>query len=190
MHGHAMSIQAPGLHRALAVLAPPKRFQLMLLLLSGPDRSVSQLARAVRLSQSCTTRHLQSLARAGLVRRQRDGKRVLFRPGPRDSSARAVIDSLAGMVGLPGTSRLDPVLAAGMALGAVPVASTAELEPLASGPSTERVRPPARPRRSRPVAPIPSSVLEPTQEEPESAINSDSRPVPAWQRSEIEDFLL
>jgi hypothetical protein len=43
-----MTIQAPALHRALAVLAPPKRFQLMLLLLAGPDRSVSQLARAVR----------------------------------------------------------------------------------------------------------------------------------------------
>jgi len=50
MHGHAMTIQAPALHRALAVLAPPKRFQLMLLLLAGPDRSVSQLARAVRLT--------------------------------------------------------------------------------------------------------------------------------------------
>ena len=57
-----MTIQAPALHRALAVLAPPRRFQLLLLLLAGPDRSVSQLARSVRLSQSCTTRHLQALA--------------------------------------------------------------------------------------------------------------------------------
>lgn len=66
----------------------------MLLLLSGVDRSVSQLAKAVRLSQSCTTRHLQSLERAGLVKGVRDGKRVVFRPAPRDATASGVLASL------------------------------------------------------------------------------------------------
>jgi DNA-binding transcriptional ArsR family regulator len=187
-----MTIQAPALHRALAVLAPPKRFQLMLLLLTGPDRSVSQLARAVRLSQSCTTRHLQALARVGLVKGTRDGKRVVFRPAPRDATATEVIQSLAGLAGLEGhggAARRDDVLAAGIALGAVPVASTAELEPRGE---RERSRPraPARERRPRPDADVPPLVAELTQDEPESAIKSDALPSPAWQRSEIEDFLL
>jgi len=184
-----MTIQAPALHRALAVLAPPKRFQLMLLLLAGPDRSVSQLAHAVRLSQSCTTRHLQSLARVGLVKGTRDGKRVVFRPSPRDATAAQVIRSLAGLAGLGGETRLDAVLAAGIALGAVPVASTAELEPRGER-ERARSRAPARARRPRPVAGVPPLVAELTQEEPESAIKSDALPSPAWQRSEIEDFLL
>jgi DNA-binding transcriptional ArsR family regulator len=83
------------LHGALAALAPPRRFALMVLLLSGVDRSVSQLAEAVGLSQSCTTRHLQALERAGLVKGFRDGKRVIFRPAPRDGAAREVLASLA-----------------------------------------------------------------------------------------------
>src|SRR5690242_14625363 len=79
------------LHRSLAVLGPPRRFHLMLLLLTGVERSVSQLAKLVRLSQSCTTRHLQALERAGLVKGVREGKRVLFRPAPRDLTARGVV---------------------------------------------------------------------------------------------------
>ena len=77
MHGDAMDArparvqrppQLPQLQDALAVLAAPKRFDLLVLMLAGERRSVSQLAEAVRLSQSCTTRHLQALARAGLVK--------------------------------------------------------------------------------------------------------------------------
>jgi len=185
-----MTAQAPALHRALAVLAPPKRFQLLLLLLSGPDRSVSQLARAVRLSQSCTTRHLQALARVGLVKGTRDGKRVVFRPAPRDATARELIRSLMGLAGLGGaTGRLDPVLAAGIALGAIPVASAAELEPRGER-EPARPRAPRPARRPRPARGMPSPVAELAQDEPESAIKSETRPSPAWQRSEIEDFLL
>jgi len=60
--------QLPQLQDALAVLAAPRRFDLLVLMLLGERRSVSQLAEAVKLSQSCTTRHLQALARAGLVK--------------------------------------------------------------------------------------------------------------------------
>jgi DNA-binding transcriptional ArsR family regulator len=90
-----MHRDANDLHQALAVLAPPRRFELLLLLFSGVDRSVSQLAGTVGLSQSCTTRHLQALARAGLVKGGRDGKRVVFRISPRDAAAEAVLASLA-----------------------------------------------------------------------------------------------
>src|SRR5262245_65890525 len=96
MHGHAMHKRPAQLHEAIAVLAPPRRFELLLLMLAGADRSVSQLAKAVGLSQSCTTRHLQALARAGLVKGTRDGKRVVFRLAPRDDAARAVIASVSG----------------------------------------------------------------------------------------------
>ncbi len=157
------------LHRSYAALAPPRRFQLLLLLLSGVDRSVSQLARAVRLSQSCTTRHLQSLERAGLVKRERDGKRVVFRPAPRDAAARDVLASLAH-------SAEAAVFEAGLALPAVPIASTAELEPLMAAPTL----------RERPGRPEPDA----THETSESGITSTSRARPARYRSEIEDYLL
>ena len=85
-------------HDVVAVLAPLRRFELMVLMLSGVDRSVSQLAAAVGLSQSCTTRHLQALERAGLVKRIRDGKRVVFKPAPRDAAADAVLAAVSGKV--------------------------------------------------------------------------------------------
>lgn len=65
-------------HRAISSLGHDSRFQLALLLLECPA-CVSDLAKRVGLSQSCTTRHLQTLQRAGVVRGTRDGKRVVFR---------------------------------------------------------------------------------------------------------------
>jgi hypothetical protein len=40
---------------------------------------VTEIAREIRLSQSCTTRHLQALQRDGVVARRREGKRVIYR---------------------------------------------------------------------------------------------------------------
>ena len=62
--------------RRLACIGDASRYRLVMSLASGP-RCVSDLAEAVGLSQSCTTRHLQALQAAGLVRRVRDGKRVM-----------------------------------------------------------------------------------------------------------------
>jgi hypothetical protein len=47
--------------------------------LAEAERCVGELAVAVGLSQSCTTRHLQALERLGLVEGRREGKRVCFR---------------------------------------------------------------------------------------------------------------
>jgi len=204
------------LHRSLAVLAAPKRFQLLLLVRSGKDRSVSQLARAVRLSQSCTTRHLQALEAAGLVKGWRDGKRVVFRLEPRDEEAAAVIASLEG-----GAGGTHPVTAPGpepdvarppatsfelegqeiasraAALGAIAVASTAELE-TPSAAATESLEEPApaapprvRRRRREPSHRTPRrrSSEAPAREEPESGMNSAPPPAPRYW-SEIEDYLL
>jgi DNA-binding transcriptional ArsR family regulator len=206
MHGYAMHGSPLALHQALAVLAPPRRFELLVLLLAGVDRSVSQLAEAVGLSKSCTTRHLQALARAGLVKGVRDGKRVVFRIAPRDAAAEAVLASLAERAaGTPSRRAAEPPRerSAGRKrrqappartrrragaggeglriprslLGAIiHVDSAAELEPrVATEPAAYLEPPPAR--ASRP--------------EPESGSKSDEPPaLPAWRRSDLEDFLL
>ena len=62
----------------LACLGDPSRFRIVLSLLEA-DRCVTELAGEVGLSQSCTTRHLQFLEREGIVRGDRQGKRVMFR---------------------------------------------------------------------------------------------------------------
>src|SRR6266851_892167 len=112
MHIHAMHSRHDELHQALAVLAPPRRFELLMLLLTGVERSVSQLASAVHLSQSCTSRHLQALQRAGLVKGVRDGKRVLFRPAPRGATAAGVLASLVDDGWVPAETT-SPAAAAG-----------------------------------------------------------------------------
>ena len=61
----------------LACLGDESRFRVMGELIRG-DRCVTDLAKLVGLSQSCTTRHLQVLERVGLVRSTRLGKRVVF----------------------------------------------------------------------------------------------------------------
>jgi DNA-binding transcriptional ArsR family regulator len=189
MHGHAMdSRDAERLHEVLAVLAPPRRFGLLLLLLSGVDRSVCQLASAVGLSQSCTTRHLQALERAGLVRGTRDGKRVVFRTAPRGAAAAGVLASLAGQsapakvfVALtpapraPGSKRrADPVATArrrASSRSPAPVSATEVVESRPSGPITAAGTP-------TPHAP------------PESGNNSAPASPPPRHWQELEDYLL
>src|SRR6267142_296025 len=73
-----MNIDLANAQRVLACLGDPSRFR-MVALLAGGDRCVTDIAREVRLSQSCTHRHLQVLLRHAIVSRVRQGKRVLFR---------------------------------------------------------------------------------------------------------------
>jgi DNA-binding transcriptional ArsR family regulator len=185
------SHQPSQLHGALSALAAPRRFDLLLLMLAGHDRSVSQLAEAVGLSQSCTTRHLQALARAGLVKGVRDGKRVVFRIAPRDAAARVVLASVSGRpaparVVKPrdAAARARPRRTARVAaapaqipqhiLGAmVHIESAAELEPIV----VEDRGPRSRDESGEQVA-------------VESGRTSEPEAAPAWQRSELEDFLL
>jgi len=76
MHVDAMDARLPA-QRLLACLGDPSRFRLVVHL-SEQTLCVSELAVAVRLSQSCTTRHLQALTAVGVVQRSRDGKRVVY----------------------------------------------------------------------------------------------------------------
>jgi DNA-binding transcriptional ArsR family regulator len=216
MHDHAMDGRPLHVYAALAVLAAPRRFDLLLLMLGGEERSVSQLAETVGLSQSCTTRHLQALARAGLVKGVRDGKRVVFRIAPRDVAARAVLVSLSG----------------GRAAGTLDLAPA---EPRRKPAAKKRARdggPAATPRRklapnrwisSRRGDAIPRALGAPTEgrsdavrivsaaeleplvaddgtagrdlagaERPsrDSGKTSEPEAPPAWKRSDLEDFLL
>jgi len=193
MHAHAMKIGPSRVHGALATLAAPRRFDLLVLMLAGKDRSVTQLAQAVGLSQSCTTRHLQALSRAGLVKGVRDGKRVVFRIAPRDAAARAVLASIAG-----GATR-HPGPAAGVSTqpsrhprprrppagsngarasrrdlmqAAVRIESAVELEPFMATDAS------------------PAPIDDAQRPAPESGRTSEPEAAPAWRRSDLEDFLL
>lgn len=64
--------------RLLACLGDPSRFRVISKLLTA-QYCVTDLAREIGLSQSCTTRHLQALQKEGLVVGLRNGKRVVFR---------------------------------------------------------------------------------------------------------------
>lgn len=72
-----MSERADDLRERMACLADESRFRLVRILVDS-ERCVSELARLVGLSQSCTTRHLQALSRLGLVRGVRRGRQVVF----------------------------------------------------------------------------------------------------------------
>ena len=77
MHGHAMKDSHDRARDLMACVGDPSRFR-VLVELQGRELCVTDLAGRVGLSQSCTTRHLQALNRAGVVERRRDGKRVVF----------------------------------------------------------------------------------------------------------------
>ena len=177
----------PRLQDALATLAAPRRFDLLVLMLAGEDRSVSQLAEAVGLSQSCTTRHLQALARAGLVKGVRDGKRVVFRIAPRDGAAHAVLASIAG--GAPGPMTTEPPKSPKrqrprrgpggdrarrkLLEAAVRIESAVELETLTAGDGR-----------------VSYESADGLRQDPESGRTSEPEAAPAWRRSDLEDFLL
>ena len=180
-----MNFRDRRLHEVLAVMAPPKRFELLLLLIAGGNRSVSQLAEEVGLSQSCTTRHLQALEQVGLVRGLRDGKRVVFRTHATDAAAGTLLASLGVGDAARGTAEYD------------------------ARPLTEALPTPSRPAaRNRPAAvtevatrrgrtptaatasdmPAPGSVPSPPVAE--SAIESAPVLAPVRRRNDLEDFLL
>ena len=63
--------------RRFAVLSDPMRLRLLHLLLEG-ERSVNVLAEAAGGTQANVSRHLQTLARAGIVTRRKEGLLVFY----------------------------------------------------------------------------------------------------------------
>ena len=101
MHVYAMNSAAARTQRLLACLGDPSRFRVVATLFGG-EYCVTDLAGKVGLSQSCTTRHLQALLREGLVTRDRQGKKVMFRLSADEPLSRALIEwALASTPGPP-----------------------------------------------------------------------------------------
>ena len=145
--------------RRLASLAVPSRFAIARCLLDGP-RCVTELARAVGLSQSCTTRHLQALTSVGLVSRARAGKRVNFELRAEDPGAAELLHVVLGLEAAvePATERTVP----------------------ARVPSARR----SKPRPVPPAMPMESAV---PMDDPEPEAEREALRAPA---SELEDYLL
>jgi DNA-binding transcriptional ArsR family regulator len=72
------STRLPGAFRALA---DPTRLKIMLML-EGKRRTVGEIVDFFALSQPTISRHLQALAAAGLVKRQKVGARVYYALNP------------------------------------------------------------------------------------------------------------
>ncbi|HTK32912.1 MAG TPA: metalloregulator ArsR/SmtB family transcription factor [Candidatus Saccharimonadaceae bacterium] len=85
-----MNESAARTRHLLACLGDASRFRLVLRLVEAM-RCASELALDVGLSQSCTTRHLQAMERAGIVSGTRYGKRVLFRLRREEGAVDALI---------------------------------------------------------------------------------------------------
>jgi DNA-binding transcriptional ArsR family regulator len=181
------------LHALLASLGHASRFRIALRLLEH-EHSVGELALAIGLSQSCTTRHVQVLERAGVVASRRDGKRVLVGIERDRLGLAALIDWLGPVAGL-AVSPLEP-------------------RPPAEAPPRRREQPrewsARRPRPQGRKAPItrpaptvgpraPNRPAQPTQEEPPAGrpasgthpapVDAGERP-PRRARDTIEDYLL
>jgi DNA-binding transcriptional ArsR family regulator len=73
----------------LAAMGEPTRFAIVQLLRDGGRPSVSEVADALGIRQPQATKHLQVLREAGVVRAERDARRVVhrLRPEPFDELA-------------------------------------------------------------------------------------------------------
>jgi DNA-binding transcriptional ArsR family regulator len=69
--------RAPTTSDAFNAVAEPKRRRI-LVLLKGRERAVNELARALRITQPRTSKHLRVLREVGLVRVREDGQQRLY----------------------------------------------------------------------------------------------------------------
>ncbi len=177
--------------RTLACLGDASRFQLVQSLLLD-ERCVSDLAHEVGLSQSCTTRHLQSLQREGLVCGTRSGKRVMFRlcldqPRVRELLAWATGEMAADAAPEPSRAMFN---AEGAARRRGSRRSQRRRRRSDASPN-RKLRPgPARITAATVAAPLPAAGADRTTPAP-TALGTQEHPMPAAQRpGDMEDWLL
>jgi PAS domain S-box-containing protein len=72
------SLRADRVARRFAVLADPRRLELIELLASGQEYSVNAIGDALGMSQPNVSKHLKLLHDAGLVSRRAEGNRVIY----------------------------------------------------------------------------------------------------------------
>jgi len=83
--------------RLFAALADPTRLSLLIILRSGPGRSIARLSANAGMTRQAVTKHLRVLEGAGLVTAERLGRETHYRskPGALDA-ARRTLDAIAG----------------------------------------------------------------------------------------------
>lgn len=187
MHRRAMKdsdLQETRTRPVLACLGVTSRFRLVRALAEA-DRCVGELAEAVGLSQSCTTRHLQALERVGLVKGRREGRRVRFR-------LRAEAPGLGALLGwvLLGPGQDAP--AAGRGTSAIPPAPESPGPPAGSEATGRGAWPVEFPRPRKEAMQAPPAELEPAVAAGLDDRDSTSVAGPGRTRrpDELEDYLL
>ena len=166
----------------LACLGVASRFRLVQEL-AVADRCVGELANVVGLSQSCTTRHLQALERVGLVKGQREGRRVRFR-------LRAEAPGLAELLGWAlSEGGWEALIAKGRHLAGEPSAHPARS--IAAG-GTRSISPPTNQgSRSRAILAESGAGSLPDAPGPaDGSLSEPTRPAPVRRRNDLEDYLL
>ncbi len=68
------------LHQFLRALASETRQRMIFLMADGRERAVGDVARALNLGVSTASEHLSLLRRGGILRSERRGKEVYYRP--------------------------------------------------------------------------------------------------------------
>jgi NAD-dependent dihydropyrimidine dehydrogenase PreA subunit len=96
------------LSRAFRLLGDPGRLRLVAALLADRELSVATLASAAGLSETAASQQLRVLYEAGVVRRRRAGRRVIYRLG--GSDARAFARNAVQRAALRLSKRKDPVV--------------------------------------------------------------------------------
>jgi DNA-binding transcriptional ArsR family regulator len=151
--------------------------------LAVADRCVGELAEAVGLSQSCTTRHLQALERVGLVKGHREGRRVRFR-------LRAEAPGLRELLGW---------ALSGAGLEALAAGRSSHRDQAAARPMTKEVDLRARPTdATRPQGKVGHAAMADSESggspAPRDLEDLDSQavtdPRPARRPDDLEDYLL
>jgi DNA-binding transcriptional ArsR family regulator len=187
-----MNQQVATSRNILACLGDSSRFRLVLSLLER-ERCVTELAAAVGLSQSCTTRHLQYLEREGLVRGVRQGKRVMFRL----RSDRARVRELMAWV-TAASPEQGPARVSGADLHADGAEPAGGAPTRADRPQARR-SPATRPRASKPRETGPAAPGPNTPDSPPATGVYPSHPAPqvdgavvtnAFNGNDMEDWLL
>lgn len=176
MHARAMNHHQRRVQELLLVLADRSRFHMLCVLAERPVH-VSELGRAVGLSQSCATRHVQALTSAGAVECRRDGKRVVVRVRAEDDVVRTLVSWMTA-----GSGASVPVAAPVAAGSGSPVTLPPPAKALRMAPPTSR----RSQAKERTPVPAPDSGT-PAPAQAEQAPSMDS--LPAARRA-LEDFLL
>lgn len=172
----------------LLVLADRSRFH-MLCVLAERLVHVSELGRAVGLSQSCATRHVQSLTNAGAVECRRVGKRVMVQVRTEDEVVRTLIAWMLGegaeqaqpaVLPTPASKAQSSAPTAVRGAGAAPQRGVGRARAIAS-PTARRSQ-----RKERTPVPAPYSG-KPAPAQAEQAPSVETLPAA---RHALEDFLL